>query len=838
MPRNVTLTFEDGGTHEYANVPDEVQPEEIEVRALQEFPGKKVTDISGRSLDSAGVMDVSGAEAARQAPPPASSASPFREKPKKTFGQTAQDVFGETGIGAITGAITPEIMRYGGAALKSTGLPVAAPIGSMMEASSPILQGTRGSQAILGGIGGFASALGGNIAERQEYSPAAVEAIRFGSAVVAPEFANLTGYAIKKGFQKLLGLNTSSALTAIAKDLNLDEAQLTPSQREFILRKINEIRGKNAAGKSQEQIFRELDDEARRITEEASQRAARVERAGTAAGLEERRRAIQLGGLGEETTQAGTQAVERAKDTITSIGDITKQLSDVGNVLRDIITSRFSQDALNRSDEYIKQKAIRDEVVAAKENKGIYIDSTPEYKELIQDLKNKLLIGKQPLTKKTTEVTEPGVESAYRKIYDAITNKRVMIEGSPNKVASYVAKLQEAGIPVIQGTNPKTGEPVFYRVYKTSFDAMDDVRRKLGDAAFGKEVEGYEALGQKIAEAYYAKISNLQSKFAGESHDVLQSNYEIASRLLDKYRAKRGAKTTALDKYDAEKYKTDSKSLPSDFFNSQQSVADLIQLTGDRNIVVREASDYLAGQLRGLKDSNAVRQWINSPKNSDWLKALPEVKQKAESYIANLQRAEAFAERTSAVGKKIGQRGKLASAEEGQIEKVTTKEAGDIAKEAEAKVSRLIGTKEAPLQIKNMLLSGDRATWDAIAPVLGRTDEGKALLADAISQVMADRATTGVRTAGMTFRDAVAPALKRTKLMPEAQINRLQLQLDEIARMALPQEQKLTFAQRVIRNAIMSYVAPAILYRAPSSAVDVLNRRGQVTSAAPNMGNL
>lgn len=812
MARNVTLTFEDGETHEYANVPNEIQPEEIEARASNEFPGKKVTNISGRSTESVGVMDAPSQEAARQAPPPPLSTSPFRDQPKKTFGQTAKDVLGETTIGAITGAMTPEIMRYGGAALKSTGLPVAAPVGSMMEASAPILQGTRGSQAILGGIGGFASALSGNIAERQEYSPAAVEAIRFGSAIVAPEFANLTGYAIKKGFQKILGLNTSSALTAIARDLNLDEAKLTPSQREFILRKINEIRGKTAAGKSQEQIFRELDDEARMITEQASQKAAGVERAGTAAGLEERRRAIQLGGLGEETTQAGVQAVERAKDTITSVGDITKRLSDVGNTLRDIISRRFSQDALDRSDEYIKQKAIRDAVVKEKEDKGILVESLPEFKAMISGLKNKLLIGKEGKAQATAPVTDPGVLKAYEAIYIAATGRKVQIG------------INEMGNPV-------------YKTYPTSFQALDDVRRRLGDVAFGKDVEGYSAIGSKMAEKYYADISEIQSKFAGESHDVLQSNYEIASRLLDKYRAKRGAKATALDKYDAEKYKTDAKSLPSDFFNSQQSVADLIQLVGDRNIVVKEASDYLAGQLRELKDANAVRQWINSPKNADWLKALPEVKQKAESYVANLQRAEAFAERAGSAGKKIAQRGKLAATEEGQIEKVATKEASRITEKAEAQVNRLIGTKEAPLQIKNMLLSGDRATWDAIAPVLGRTDEGKALLADAISQVMADRATTGIRTAGMTFRDAVAPALKRTGLMPEAQINRLQSQLDEIARMALPQEQKLTFAQRVIRNAIMSYVAPAILYRAPSSAVDVLNRRGQVTSASPNMGN-
>jgi hypothetical protein len=811
MAKNVMLTFDDGSTHEYEGVPDEVTPDEVEARASTEFPGRKLKDISGRSMSSAGVMDVPSAEAARQAPPPALSTAPFREKPKKTPGEMFKDITGETALGAISGALSPEIMKYGGAALKSTGLPVAAPVGSMMEAAAPVLGSSRGTQAILGGIGGFASGLSGNIAERQEYSPAAVEAIRFGSAIVAPEFANLTGYAIKKGFQKLLGLNAAGALSAISRDLNLDEAQLTPSQREFILRKINEIRGKTAAGKSQEQIFKELDDEAQNIARMAQERAAGVERAGTAAGLEERRRAIQLGGLSEETSKAGTEAVERAKDTITSVGDITKALSDIGNNLRDIISRRFSQDSLDRSAEYIKQKEIRDAAVAEKENKGILVESLPEYKAMVNNLRNKLLIGKEARTQTTAPVTDPGVLKSYQAIYDAVTGRRVQVG------------INEMGNPV-------------YKTYPTAFQALDDVRRRLGDVAFGKDVEGYTALGANIAKKYYGDISEIQSKFAGESHDALQGNYEIASRLLDKYRANRGAKATALDKYDAEKYKTDAKSLPSDFFTSQQSVADLIQLTGDRNIVVKEASDYLAGQLRGLKDSNAVRQWINSPKNADWLKALPEIKQRAESYVANLQRAEAFAERTGGVSKKIAGRSKMALAEEGQAEKVATKEAEKITKEAEGIVNRLIGKKEAPLQIKNMLLSGDRATWDAIAPVLGRSDEGKALLADAISQVMADRATTGVRTAGMTFRDSVAPALRRTKLMPDQQIDRLQSQLDEIARMALPQEQKLSFAQRVLRNAITSYVAPAIGYRMPSSAVDVLNRRGQINSAAPNMG--
>jgi hypothetical protein len=46
MPRNVTVTFEDGGTHVYQNVPDNVPPDFIEARASSEFK-KKVTALDG-----------------------------------------------------------------------------------------------------------------------------------------------------------------------------------------------------------------------------------------------------------------------------------------------------------------------------------------------------------------------------------------------------------------------------------------------------------------------------------------------------------------------------------------------------------------------------------------------------------------------------------------------------------------------------------------------------------------------------------------------------------------------------------------------------------------------
>lgn len=46
MPKNVTVTFDDGTTHVYQNTPDTVTPSEVEQRASQEF-GKKVVNIDG-----------------------------------------------------------------------------------------------------------------------------------------------------------------------------------------------------------------------------------------------------------------------------------------------------------------------------------------------------------------------------------------------------------------------------------------------------------------------------------------------------------------------------------------------------------------------------------------------------------------------------------------------------------------------------------------------------------------------------------------------------------------------------------------------------------------------
>ena len=46
MPRNITVTFDDGSSHVYQNTPDTVTPDEVAQRASQEF-GKKVVSMDG-----------------------------------------------------------------------------------------------------------------------------------------------------------------------------------------------------------------------------------------------------------------------------------------------------------------------------------------------------------------------------------------------------------------------------------------------------------------------------------------------------------------------------------------------------------------------------------------------------------------------------------------------------------------------------------------------------------------------------------------------------------------------------------------------------------------------
>lgn len=747
--------------------------------------------------------------------PPASAAPQVEAPPKQKTAAERLKQFGEAGLGGtIMGAAAPELTQMAGKGIAMIPSPYTKAAGYGIEAAGKQMRAMRGTEAGIGAIGGMTGDIAGQVAESRGMRPPAVFAAELAGGVVGPAFIKTITDAIKYGSRKLLGIEPVKAIKTLADDLGLDSAQLSPSQREFIKKQLDEFRGTGKPGEAQETLYGALKTGAADITREAEGRAAARKAEAEIAQRQAEAQAEKMRLAGKKTTEIGAQTSKEAQAARAQIGQ-EREASDVGNSLRQKIMSLFGQMTEARSAEYAKQKAIRDAAVAEKESAGQLVKDLPEYQSLLDDLRSKLLIGKEALQQKTAPVTEKGVLQAYQNIYDAVNNRRVITgvdtNGNPN-----------------------------YKTFPTSFDALDDVRRRLGDAAFGKEVEGYSAIGADIARKYYGKISEIQSKFAGEAHDALQGGYEAASRLLDKYKSQAGKKATAADRFDPTRYKTDPAALPNTYFSSKQSVNDLLELTGgDRALVTQAASDFTARQLRD-KNAKGVKDWMNN--NSDWLEALPEVKSKVSSYLSTLERAERVSGKSGTAAKILESREPTVLRAGEKALAAGEKEAGAITAEAQKRVDTILGDKNPAARVREIFLSGRPSIWKEVGPILASAKGGKEAVAEAVRQIMADRATSGLVSSVRVFREELAPNLREAKLMTPEQLSSLEAQLQAIANSAVGEPAKLTMLQTAIKNAIIGVAAQPVGGMAVSagqavmpkqSSQDVLNRSGSIGSAKP-----
>ena len=737
---------------------------------------------------------------------------PAALKREKGIMDRVGDVATSAGIGAVAGAFSPEIAYGAGRVLEKVPYTPVQMAGRAMKSASVGMD--TGKQRALGFLGGgFSGATGetaGQVAELAGAPAPIAESARILGSLAPIEI--LTSGA--RGTAALLrkfsptAANTSMLLRSVMDDVGA--ANLAGAKREEVMRRINELRKAPFTTDAQKKLYDVLANDVQTMTGAAAQEARALERSGTREGLEAQRRAKGFAGLSGEVTETKATILQRAKDSLRNLGDATRELSDVGRTLRDRIVARFDEQSLARSNAYLEQKKIRDDAVQAKEGNGILVNSLPEFKTMISDLRSKLLIGQEARKQTTAPVTEKGLLNAYNNIYEAVSGRRVM------------AGVNEQGNPV-------------YKTYPSSFEALDAVRRKLGDVAFGKEVAGYEGLTRKVAEDYYIKLSNIQSKYAGEAQDVLQRDYEIASRLIDKFKTKAGAKATAMDRIDATKFASDDKALPNTFFNSRQSVADAIELVGDAALVERQAADFVAKNLNG-KDASTARTWLTSKQNSDFLSALPNVRRSAESYIANLERAEARAAGATKVEKRLGAEQKQAAREAEKAPELGAREAGKVTQQAEAEAARILGTAEPAARVTDIILSGDRTLWDRVAPAIAAAPNGRQILGESVRQVLADRATQGVFGAMRFYETSLKDSLLRTGLIGKPEADQISRQLQEIASVSISEPEKLTFMGRLIKNAIVGYAIPRAGTGTINSIGDVINQRGQINSAAPNLG--
>jgi hypothetical protein len=767
------------------------------------FQGELIEDTTSSSPRFGGGELVEGA---------APISEPVSDEPKtKTIRERGTQLLESVVGGAALGAVSPEATQLVGKGIQKLPVPYAKPVGMGLEQAGKMMKRQRFTEAGIGAVGGGTGDIAGQSVEISGGSSPMVFAAELAGGVVGPAFMNTIKSVVSYGARKFGLLDPVSAVKTVADDLNFDEKLLSPSQLDYIKKQIEQFRGGEPSSKSQEGLYDVLKTGVLDITGEAEKRALakKAEAELTQKGAETQAEKMRL--AGKRTTQIGAETAAQAKAARASVG-VEREASDVGNTLRNKITELFGGLAEKRSADYKAQKAIRDAAVAEKELAGEFVRNMPEYKDLLSNLRGKLLIGAEAQTQKTAPVTEKGVLQAYQNIYDAVSARRVQV-----------------------GVNEE-GNPIF-KTFPTSFDALDDVRRRLGDVAFGKEVEGYSAIGSDIAKTYYGKISELQSKFAGESHDALQGGYEMASRLLDKYRSRVGKKTTAIDRFDPTRFATDPASLPNTYFSSQQSVRDLLELTGnDRNFVLKEASDFTARQLRD-KNATGVKSWMNS--NSDWLTALPEVRTKVSSYLQTLERAERVAGKTTKAGQILEAKETTILRAGERAAAAGEKAADKIGAEAAQRARTILGDSNPARRVQQIILGGKTSEWAEVGPILAASPEGKRLITESVQQIMADRASTGLTSSIQVFKLDVAPSLKAAGLMSDAQLSSLEAQLRAISNSAMSEAAKMTLLQRTIKNAIIGYSAQPVgsfIFGAANtgkSLYDVINKKDSPASAAP-----
>lgn len=595
-----------------------------------------------------------------------------------------------TAYGAAVGFFTPEILKGAG---KVAGVfPATRALAPMLEVAGEAARGRRGAGAVAGGFAAGTGETAAQTAKALGAGPVVQETARFGTEVLAPagivaagrnlpitrEFLrDITEGGYKEAAQRLAGRIRGEA-PGIARE----------AQANVIGALEREASALRAQGKSQaDQIIASAEQEAARLAPTNAQQAQQIRAnarmqanqilAGVEATVRNRRAALSRTRevIGEaERVPAGTRAL---------IGE-PREATEVGTALRDRITQVQGQRLAARETQIRADKEAVLADVSAKQSAGRFVADEPQYKALLRDLEAKLGLGKGGAEQPLKAERDPGIRNALNSLYEALKPRRTQME---------------------DGT---------VVTLPTGFDAIDNVRRRLGEAYRNPTAEGYGAIGQGYAKDYYKQLSEILGTYS-EPKKQLIANYENLSRDLDIFKTAAGQKATAVERFDPESFKTYASSLPANYFANRESVRDLIELTGgDRRFVEQQAASYVARQLEGIKTQQAASNWENA--NRDWLVEFPGLQGSVNRYLQALGFAERRIPRTEVVAKAL-------RTEIPRIPEIAQKRAGEVIKAAEREATALERPGAAMMAGARQTARATQAEANAAARLLSSVDK-------------------------------------------------------------------------------------------------------------------
>jgi len=770
--------------------------------------GEKMALLGGQSSPSQPAAPVSASDRAKDAIAGLRQANPLNKLnndkpvPPPTISSAAKSIAGSTAFGGIAGALSPEIVT--GIGMAASFLPVVGEVvGPALVETGSALRAGRWAEAGIGAVSGATSETAGQATEALGGTKTQADLARVAGGMLTPSAGAVVGFVgkpVKLAWdfaQKAIGgaEDIPKAVTAARENLaKMAEAGQPQTAMHAMLQKGVEA-DRQAADKAADAVLADAHTRAAAIAKSDAGAATRIvddARAhADAIRADAAKRASVLDKASDGKLATANRVLAQAAPELAKVGQVS-ELSDIGNTLRQAATAKQGAEIQARNEAYQATVAERDAAVKAKEDAGQDIGQTAEMAGLKKELTGKL-VGEGGFAK----TTDAGVRRVYQQVYDAV--------------------------------NPQK--------QKLSFEAVDQVRRRLGDVIAGNPTpEGYEAIGVNAAKKMYAQISKAQEEFVGKNaagenvQSKLQSEYAKDTGELAKFESKSGQKATAVQRLNQEQYNADPKTLPRYFFNSQQSIRDAKELTGNPQLVERQAADYTARSLQGHSAADA-KKWVRN--NQDWMREVPGLTARANAYVNKLDQIErlnsklatrakekakealTIREKGAEAAEKFRQSGIERAANAAEKSAETQQRLADEGSKAAAAareekfapakgLETILKSGESPEAVRSLLLNGKPEQTRLAARYLAGQPGGKEVLEQSVRQSIRNMSEGTLR---QQWTERIRPMLAEGKMIPPDRLAALDSDVNRLLT-AYKGKDKLSLVQRHIAAAIGTAAGP------------------------------
>jgi cell division septum initiation protein DivIVA len=631
------------------------------------------------------------------------------------------------------------------------------------------------------------------------------------------------------------------------------------NQADNIIKNANDAAAavRESAANKAPNIVSQAEQEANRIIQQGQTQADQM--MAQARQREERLRSVSARlrqSAGVRTTEAGQQ--------IAKVGQ-AKTPTELGTSLRDSFESEFQRLRGVREANVQKYKTQAFDDALAKEKSGVRYQETQAYRNSIEQINQEL---KNPETG-LANVPSGEVRDSLTKVKDLL-QKGIRTTTTDPQTGEQIIKYQPLGFEALEKMRrslrdrasglPAEGydaigqqqagrlagyvediqkefSPAFSKYleqYKIDSKPLNDFRSRVGKAMVGKEdfdFSQFKTDPASLGSAAFKTASSVRQLIGVAGQD--QSEEFARTFLADRLRNAQSAN-------DVRKVMDDSRDWIGLFPTLQKQLSDVAQSVGTAKTVAEKREALAKGlrtEMRGVLPSatiaagrveagagkQAAAKLTAAERESGRLLTKAETEaggiiSSAEREAGNL-RTEAEA-RIGASARSVEQeRAALESEAKERAAGLTTQaqtKAGELTaaaqtarKEAQQKADLIIGKKYDFEQVRTLLTSGTREQWAAISEIIKADPQGKAKLAQSVSQMIADRAEASLKGAIKDWGD-LSVKLTDNGLMSKAEADRIAAKLNEIFVSPVSTKQKSTMAQRLVRNAITGYAAPGV----------------------------